>query len=322
MIASKTRMAPLKVIDIVKLELCGAVLGTRLRATIEAEMRIKFDEVRHIVDSEIVHAMVRKQSYGFNTFAANRIGEIQRGTNANEWYWIPGKPWLNVADMTTRGCLPKEINSGSIWQQGPDFLKMREEEWPMRQDVQSTVTIPKEFVTKFVGATNQSVPLEKLSDIFNIQRFSRWRRLVRTTVRIISLTHDKQQSSGGTSAELTAETVQRAEEIWIKEAQRSLKTADCKKLNPTTENDLIVVGGRTERWMQATWNRQKFILLPNNHHIAELIARHEHQIGGHLGVESTIAKIRSKYWIINIQRIVRKLLRDCVSCIKKRKQTG
>ena len=71
LIASKTRMAPIKVIDIVKLELCGALLGTRLRETIEIEMRIQFTEIKHIVDSEIVHAMVKKQSYGFNTFAAN-----------------------------------------------------------------------------------------------------------------------------------------------------------------------------------------------------------------------------------------------------------
>ena len=32
--------------------------------------------VFHLVDSEIVKAMIGRASYGLNTFAANRIGEI------------------------------------------------------------------------------------------------------------------------------------------------------------------------------------------------------------------------------------------------------
>ena len=42
-IAAKTRMAPLKTIDIVRLELCGAVLSSRLRATVEKELNLKFE---------------------------------------------------------------------------------------------------------------------------------------------------------------------------------------------------------------------------------------------------------------------------------------
>ena len=59
-----------------------------------------------------------------------------------------------------------------------------------------------------------------------------------------------------------------------------------------------MVGGRTERWMQATRNRQVFILLPNNHRISELIVTYEHKESGHLEIASTIARVRSKYWII------------------------
>ena len=37
---------------------------------------LKLSKVLHMVDSEIVQAMIQRDSYGFNTFAANRIGEI------------------------------------------------------------------------------------------------------------------------------------------------------------------------------------------------------------------------------------------------------
>ena len=77
LVATKNRVVPIKIVDIVKLELCGALLGTRLRVFLQDEMRCKFRKVHHIVDSEIVKAVVMIESYGFNTFAANRIGEIQ-----------------------------------------------------------------------------------------------------------------------------------------------------------------------------------------------------------------------------------------------------
>jgi len=78
LVAAKSRIAPLKIIDVVRLELCGAVLNSRLYKFILQEMPdLEFKRVYHIVDSEIVRAMINKESYGFNTFAVNRIGEIQ-----------------------------------------------------------------------------------------------------------------------------------------------------------------------------------------------------------------------------------------------------
>ena len=81
LIASKNRLAPLRRITIVRIELCGAVLSKRLRAFIEEETRYRFESCYHIVDSEIVRAMIQKESYGFNSFVTTRIGEIQNATD-------------------------------------------------------------------------------------------------------------------------------------------------------------------------------------------------------------------------------------------------
>ena len=53
-LASKTRVAPLKTVSIVRLELAGAVISKRLRVFLLKEMRYKFKSIFHIIDSEIV----------------------------------------------------------------------------------------------------------------------------------------------------------------------------------------------------------------------------------------------------------------------------
>ncbi|XP_038055192.1 uncharacterized protein LOC119727399 [Patiria miniata] len=84
LVASKTRIAPIEIASIVRLELSEAVLNKRLACFIKKETRLEFEKEFHIVDSEIVRAMIQKQSYGFKTFAATRIGEIQEATEPQE----------------------------------------------------------------------------------------------------------------------------------------------------------------------------------------------------------------------------------------------
>ncbi len=103
----------MKTTDIVRLELCGAVLNSRLFAFKRKEMpTVAFDRVYHIIDSEIVKAMINRESYGFSTFAANRIGEIHRNTEPKDWFWIEGS--LNIADIVTRGCHASDLHEESI----------------------------------------------------------------------------------------------------------------------------------------------------------------------------------------------------------------
>ena len=131
LVLSKNRLAPIKRMSIDRIELCGAVLNSRLKTFLQRHCRYKFIKCYHIVDSQIVHGMIQKESYGFNTFAATRVGEIQQNTSPKEWFWMESK--YNIADWLTRGKKPNEINLDSIWQNGPSFLELPESEWPIHE---------------------------------------------------------------------------------------------------------------------------------------------------------------------------------------------
>jgi len=56
------------------------------------------------------------------------------------------------------------------------------------------------------------------------------------------------------------------------------------------------------------------ILIPSNHYLAKFIVWNSHQMALHMGVSSTISKIREKYWIPRARQVVRPLLGRCVIC--------
>ena len=151
LIAVKSRVTPIRKITIVRIELNGALLSKRLSAFIKKESLLVFSKEFFIVDSEIVRAMVQKESYGFNTFAAIWVGEIQEGTSPSDWYWVEGK--LNIADCTTRGKSPQDLNEESLWQKGPEFLQLPESEWPIKIE-SSIAQLPEETKTSCFGYCN------------------------------------------------------------------------------------------------------------------------------------------------------------------------
>lgn len=131
LVESKAKLTPLNQKgDVIKAELCGAVFATRLKKYFEKHCHIKIKQWIHFVDSQTILAAIQKDSYGFQTFFANRIGEIQKAGQVEDWRWIEGR--RNIADILTRGATPEELNEWSEWQQGPEFLKFPKTDWPMK----------------------------------------------------------------------------------------------------------------------------------------------------------------------------------------------
>ncbi|XP_067280641.1 uncharacterized protein [Pseudorasbora parva] len=131
LVESKAKLTPLdQKGEPVKAELCGGVFAARLRKYIEKHSRMQVERWLHLLDSQTVLGAIQRDSYGYQTFFANRVGEIQKSTSVEDWRWIPGEQ--NIADLTTRGATPEDLKENSVWQNGPEFLKRPVEDWPTK----------------------------------------------------------------------------------------------------------------------------------------------------------------------------------------------
>ena len=313
LIISKNRLTPVKKISIDRIELCGAVLSSRLKTTITSHCRYKFERIIYIVDSQIVHAMIQKENYGYNTFAAVRVGEIQENTDPENWYWTESKN--NIADWLTRGKKSNEIGMYTLWQKGPDFLKLPESAWPI------TRTYTQQHANVITHTKPDEAVNDSLAKRINIDRFSTYNKLIHTTARILAMYNKTHKMTfKNASRPLTPDDISKAETFWIHEAQKSMQRdidkGKYKRLCPRRRDDgIYVVGGRGERWIEMSYNKTEVILLPYQHRLSRLYAEHIHR-RGHLGFLATASKVRSRFWITKLLTLTKSIKYNCIICRK------
>ena len=115
------------------------------------------------------------------------MAKFNNKTCKRKWYWIPGKPWVNVADITTRGCALSELEA-KLWQESPDFLELPEEEWPSKRNPRNDIQLQEMKQTCVVALiAENSQDDESLLDRFELGRFSRWKLLIHTTAHVYNL---------------------------------------------------------------------------------------------------------------------------------------
>ena len=114
LVEAKGKLCPLHMkCDTVKSEMCGAVFASRLCSFVLANSRIRFTKVYHFVDSMTVLGAINKESYGFGTFYANRIGEILEAISPKNWFCVPSDS--SPADLITRGTSPEQLHRTGFW---------------------------------------------------------------------------------------------------------------------------------------------------------------------------------------------------------------
>ncbi|KAG1671110.1 hypothetical protein GQR58_016564 [Nymphon striatum] len=306
-IMAKSRVAPSKAITIPRLELSAAVLSVRMNSLIRRELELGEDVTSfYWTDSVGVLKCIQATSKRFQTSVANRLSVIHDGSDVSQWYFVKGVD--NPADMVSRGMSGiKFMEYQENWFRGPDFLRHKQSQWPK---------------------INTVVFEEPISDLISLRISLAW---LNRFILFLKWRHGK--GSEPLVSELTIKELRLAENRRVlRMVQEETLSVDLKnlenqslqfskkskiyKLCPIIKDNLICVGGRL-RNLKAHHLRHP-IILPEKHHVTELIIRQWHGHLGHVGAEHTLSQVRRSYWIVNGRKSVRRVLGKCVKCIRLR----
>ena len=307
LVSAKARVAPLRQTTIPRLELMAALTATRLAKTICNEFKIKPASVVLWSDSMIVLAWLRSESTAFKSFVGVRVAEIQSAFESVTWRYVPSN--LNPADELSRGITVSEMNGR--WMNGPVFLTKELEEWPVETS-ETPSDVPEVKLGKPLFVL-QSKP----TAIIDPSRYSNWAKLCRVTAYCFRFIRNAKSPS--VSGPLLPEEIESAERYWVKEAQRELGNwkEQYKELTPFEKGGVVRVGGRLAR-SPLTYDESHPVLLPADHVISNLVVRDCHNRVLHAGRERTLCETRRKFWILRGRNLVKRILRDCVTCRKLR----
>ncbi|GFU59156.1 uncharacterized protein TNCV_4746791 [Trichonephila clavipes] len=89
LIISKSRVAPIKILTIPRLELCAAVLLAKLVKRVVAALQLETAELYLCSDSMIVLEWLQKEPMDLKTFVQNRVSKIQELYPNQLWRHVP-----------------------------------------------------------------------------------------------------------------------------------------------------------------------------------------------------------------------------------------
>jgi len=84
LVQAKTRVAPVKVVTIPRLELLAATIGARLATSIANELKQKDSQLPFWSDSSTVIAWIKRDDH-WGVFVWNRVQEIREMTSKESW---------------------------------------------------------------------------------------------------------------------------------------------------------------------------------------------------------------------------------------------
>ena len=101
------------------------------------------------------------------------------------------------------------------------------------------------------------------------------------------------------------------------------KSSTLYRLDPFLDQDgYIRVGGKLGNSQEFPEDFKHPVILPKKSFIVQLVIRDAHKKVAHAGRGITLNELRSRYWIINANSVVRHFISKCVECRHLRGTTG
>ena len=339
LIASKSRLAPLKGDTIPRLELMSALILARLVSAVSEALKgaVKIDRIVCWLDSQIVLWWIFGLKKEFVQFVENRVREIRKLVNVKDWHYVPTSQ--NPSDIASRGMKASSLVANRKWWQGPEFLVESDKFWPQILNFENAKE-PSSEISDEIKTVLKSNPRKDYSDVFvgatlhltvnmesiiNCKHYSDINRMYRVTAYVLRFVNNLKAKIGKCcaidQAELQLSEINDSKTLWHRQLQKSLLS---ERNFDKFQNDLglfededgiLRCRGRIES-ATLPFGTKHPILLPREHHVTKLIVLEAHENVKHNGLRETLAETRSHYWIVRGRQLVRKYISKCLVCKK------
>ncbi|XP_074634093.1 uncharacterized protein LOC141892648 [Acropora palmata] len=328
----QSRVAPVQVTSIPRLELFAAVLAVQAGTRILKEIDIKIDDITYYTDSKVVLGYIQNSSRRFYVYVANRVQLIRRLSSPQQWRYIDTSQ--NPTDLATRRLSAPDL-TGSDWITGPSFLRSQTNILPKEEEeISLDVHDPEVRKEVLVHTTNigerrglGTVRFSRFSSLASLQRaianliltvkeflHRKSRPQDRKELMTVSLNNrprsptvlEQQQAIvviiRATKGEAFREELRlqhRAHTVTEenhrecnRERKRNLKNLALYRLDPFIDDDGLLRVGGRLRRSHLGCGEKHPVLIPKGHHLAKLIVRHYHNQVHHQGRQITHGTIR------------------------------
>ncbi|XP_055997114.1 uncharacterized protein LOC130047023 [Ostrea edulis] len=145
------------------------------------ELDLPLEVIEYYTDSKVVLGYLSNEHRRFYVDVCNRVSRIRKSSSPSQWNYVATHD--NPADQGTRGLLPEQL-CGSLWLQGPNFLRENNEKECKKQfslidPEQDNERRPRITAMKTTSTT-------PTLDTALFSRFGSWMSLVRALIFIKS----------------------------------------------------------------------------------------------------------------------------------------